>query len=575
MASRREILAALGGMCAACIPGANAATRSGFQPDVKVNENDGKSLPPTASSQRQLITAPYLELADTSLDGATWFFANGVFQIKWTNPGGDWRDSNEREQGPAAYATVSITSITAPQNIVIDVTALTKRWLEIGNTGLHLRAISGPAINIASRKHATEPAPALKVVTSAGTFDCPCFASIWIDPSAGAPVQGGIAKVPTLMRFDLSKITGTLIGATLKVRILNIYSGPLPVVLEVNRLDMARIITDPARQLGGVTRGIAATVARDSGLASHADVLTYDDLVSESYINDHYLVVRPTSVGGLEFELDSTYGFTRALCYGNQTSQRAVAWHKWAQPLSAPPRKLNNARWRRPYKQGQSLGYDEIFFRFMFRIGADLRAAFNEDGMKLPGLAGTYDWSTSGAVTSPPPSSDGTFEARLWHSKASDVHQQLYRAATYWYGADHSMAQYRGIGSIRYFNRANFCFKAEQEYAVEQHVKLNTFTNGVLNHDGIYEVWIDGVLVHRQTDVYIRKYPEVQIQDLPFVNIYHGGMGMPKGRYHICLASMVTATKYIGPPTPIGRKPRAGQPPAQSNFALPTDSPRV
>jgi Polysaccharide lyase 14 len=262
--------------------------------------------------------------------------------------------------------------------------------------------------------------------------------------------------------------------------------------------------------------------------------------------------------------LDATYGFTWAHCFGDQSSQRAVAWHKWAQPVNAPPAKLSGASWRRPYKAGQSLGHDDVYFRMMFSVGTDLREAFNELGMKLPGLAGSYEWSSSGAVTSPPPARDGIWEARLWHSKGSDAHPHLYRGAIYWYGADHPLSRTQGVGLIRYFNLVKFFFQAGRKYCVEQHIKLNTPNKaGGFNSDGVIEVWIDGVPVHRETNVNIRKYPEAQIQDLPFVNVYHGGMGLPKGRYHVSLASFATATKYIGPPTPLSGESRPARPPAQ------------
>ena len=70
-------------------------------------------------------------------------------------------------------------------------------------------------------------------------------------------------------------------------------------------------------------------------------------------------------------------------------------------------------------------------------------------------------------------------------------------------------------------------------------------SDGTPARDGIYRVWVDGVLVHEQSDVLIRKYPHAQVQDLPFVNIYHGGMGRPKGPERLDMEASDTAISLV------------------------------
>ena len=528
-----------------------------FEPDVKLSEAPQVEKPPKPAPPRtQKPAASRVKLADTPLDGATWGFANKALEIKWVNPGGDWRDVAGAAQGTAHYATAS----AKPGPVDVDVTALAKA-LKIENTGIHVSRVSGATLNIAPRwvfplgnpPMQNPQAPKLKIVTDKGTFACVCIAADYIASSAGWAIAGPDLKPVTLLKFDLTALAGTVQSAVLTLTVTNVYAGGVP-TLAFNLLDMPPIISDPARELGGVQLGIANEVSSDAELRNHRDVLSYSDLTDEAAIKRDYAVGAPTSTGGMVFERDAKYGFTWAHCYAAPTDSRNVAWHKWCQPV------FPGKPYSRPYVFGEAHGYQEMYVRFMFRIGSDLRAAFNEEGMKLPGLAGTYNWSTSGARTLPVPR--GGWETRLWHTKGSDAHPHLYRGATYFYGEP---AQ-GNSGSDGYFNKAIFCFEAERDYCVEQHVKLNTpKPDGTYNRDGVYQVWIDGVLVDDRHDMFFRKYPEVEIQDLPFVNLYHGGMKLPKSRYHHSLASFVVSQKYIGPPTPLSRKSPPVRPPVPRN----------
>lgn len=473
-----------------------------------------------------------LLLSDTPLDGATWLYANRVFEIRWRNPGGDWLDANWVKQGPAAFIR---KDVVAPGLLTLDAKALVEKWLSDGNTGLLVRRVSGPAIDIASRRIADGPRLVVNGVA------CPCLACIWMDASTDQPLQRDTVQTPLAVRFDLSGVAAPVTSAVLTLRVSIVWAGaPLPVKLELSLLDMPELVTAPAEQGGVVVPGEAVA----------AEIFLRHDLTSEQYVKENLLAVLTggrIASGGATFEQDPK-GFTWCHCHGNTGMELIAAWHQFMQPRDALPSKYGGAAWRRPYTSGQALGYDRLHVKFKFKVGLNVRTALNELGMKLPGIAGEYIWSSSGATTLPPPPNDGTFQARLWHSKQSNAHPHLYRGATYWYGADHPFSQFSGIGQVRWFNKVNFCFEAGREYALEQGMVLNTITAGVPDKNGEYRVWVDGVLVHEQTGLYIRKYPHAQIQDF-FVNLYHGGTTrFPLGPITYSLAEFEFSEKYIGVP---------------------------
>ena len=235
------------------------------------------------------------------------------------------------------------------------------------------------------------------------------------------------------------------------------------------------------------------------------------------------------------------YGLSAARVWSITTNQRLISWHHWAEPKQNPPKS-----WQRDFGNGHT----HLFFRYLMEIGTDVKTGMNELGMKLPGMAGTYDFSNSGAVTLPAPRADGTWEMRLWHTGVSPrAHPDIYRLATYYYGVEHPLSQFSGLGDTRF---TKGFLKAGRVYSIEQEIRLNTLTNGVANADGIERVWIDGVLMYENTAVRIRGYDNVRIQSIPWMNIYHGGLGMPIAPFHYDIGGIVISTEYIGPPKLLG-----------------------
>lgn len=509
---------------------------------------------PVTPERVQMTDAP---VKPGDQDGPNWTYANLILRAPWKNAGGDWRDASNVAQGTNHYALSPI--IAGAGDVTLEVKALVTRLLT-ENTGIYLRTVSGN-VNVAQ--------PRLHIDTDRGPFDPPCIVDTWLDRSSG--VLGASTKLgfPCIIKFELSAVAGTVQSATLT---LNVSGVAGQAVFAADFLD------PPSLALSGpVAQGIAASVTNDRDLVSHRKVLEYNNLVSVQYIRDNFRAYatsanpghgRPTIEQDLEIIDWPQYGLKAARVWAITTNQRLISWHHWAEPKQTGPL-------ARPYQRDYGDGYTHLFFRFLMCIGEDLQLGMTEQGMKLPGMAGMYEWSTSGAITLPPPSSFAVWEARLWHTPLSAAHPGRHRLGTYFYGVEAPVGKYGGSGNPAGPLFTSGYLKAGTVHCIEQEIKLNTMAanstaavdavrlpgagaaavaaavaevTANANPDGEMRVWLDGVKVFERTDMRIRGIDKARIQGIPFLNIYHGGMGKPKAQFHYDIGGICVATEYIGPP---------------------------
>jgi hypothetical protein len=328
--------------------------------------------------------------------------------------------------------------------------------------------------------------------------------------------------------------------------------------VNVNKLDMPRLYYAPAIEVGGAVQGIANTVSQDTALAAHPSVLLYDDLSSDSIFygadNVRRYVITNLGPGGRSYEALPQYGLTAVVVTSATNTPHVVDAHKWSQPDSPPQQ---GASWKRPYTWHQQLGHTHLFFRYLMWIGEDLYAGFNESGMKLSSMTGSYDWGTSGAPTNPEPTGPAKLHYRSWHSGKSAAAPHFYHFGTYEYDPEWPTAEHQN-GRV---NMANIVrgasLRAGRWYCLEQELQLNTLTgNGLddpgglanVNADGIERWWIDGVLVYEYTNLRMRGTPEVNLQTIPYLTVYHGGTTPPAAPFTYKLAGVCISSEYIGPP---------------------------
>jgi len=241
--------------------------------------------------------------------------------------------------------------------------------------------------------------------------------------------------------------------------------------------------------------GIAARVAHDADLRNDPQVVRYLALTGEPALRE--ALPRGDVAEPFAYEpewITGPNGLPVLRFASLATNQRLISWF-----LHFPPQ-------------------DEVYARYCILIEDDVADGMTERGVKLPGLAGDeVSW-------------------RMEHGPVMPGSRGLYAALDYIYSADSGA----GYGAIR---SMNVSFKAGLWYVIEQYVKLNAPGRS----DGVGKVWINGQLAWESDNVRYRDKP-ASLMDHVHVNVYHGGMGLPKGPMHYRIAGIAVAKAYIGPP---------------------------
>jgi hypothetical protein len=477
-----------------------------------------------------------------------WFYADAPLRAKWRMEGGDYLDSTGARNGPTAFAAKTI-SVQRPTGYTeFDVTDLTQKLL-VDNTGYFVHTNTSPGPAVFSKESTTDKPPKLVVQTTKGVYVCPLLVDAHISASSNSLGSWANMNIPLILKFDLSGVQGTVKQATLSIFIFVLYRVPQTVM--VDYLDPPIMIDDPANQGYVVEKGIADATPEDK-LKQHKDVLFYnsmsslDEIKKTFYVNPAFNNVS-LAAGGYNFGknkngVDYIRVWSRAdgdnpNLVGTPQVMRADGWFQPKNSAAGP----KDAPWKRDWKVGESLGYDELSQRFVIKVGEDVKNGMTELGMKLFTTNGRYEW---GNFTPGIPSLDDAdrFEYMLWHGPVSPANPGVYRLCTYDYDVGHSFRKNPSNGDIR---PTEGYLREGKEYLLEQYVRLNTIVYGIPQPNGIHKVWLNGCLVYSDTTRIIRRLPHVQIQGVQ-AQIYHGGMSKPKAKFHYDISRVCVATKYIG-----------------------------
>lgn len=528
--------------------------------------------------------------------------------VRWKNQEGrgDWVGV-DRAQGSRPFHTQAITS-TLNDYKPVAVTELVLRARESGrNKGFYLRLAPSTSTKLVTfdGRAAANP-PRLQVSTDAGSFDCPCICSAYIEPSSVYPPNGSrsfsfnSSSKPAIVQFDLSGIRGAVKSATMSLYLTTAYgSGHTVEVFEADPPEFQTVTEETAPRLG-----LAAEVGENK-LASHPDVYMAGDFsgttVGNGIARSPKLFKHPLSGEDGRIAFSS---ILRQAIVSDPDAPGTSYWRGQFGPVVAgstgrqsfdaslilmlPNESVVDSQGLKLYPPANVV--EDIYYRmYIFlesnaeskwsdtqankaALSFDLRMGFWNP--RLFGGAGGWDnVSGNGGVYG-----DG-LKAHHRHDGEPMSHAQYcyhghmqrielgvdapdgspyanYRPLVgYNYHIDQGRGTYASYPSfVTYSNIVEKKIPKNRWVCIEQHLRMNSIDlsardelgNGTARPDGLLQTWIDGILVDERNSYRWRHHPEMGIAQLN-ANWYLGGNQQSDETMYYRMNHLVAAKQYIGP----------------------------
>ena len=459
--------------------------------------------------------------------------------IKWQNPGGDWTDATGAPQGTTPFATAEISDTDTEKPVTWDVTSLVKLWLtqRTRPTAIVLDARSGLA-----RFHSREVGgkePSLMLTAADGT-------TVERLPSDDMTLSGSTTKALGLNNSLGERAILQWQREALFEGVKDVASAKLTLTTTQqfgkSNFDIYQMKVPIPEILPPLEEGIAAAYTADMGIDANPAVVMAEDFHG--------------TVADVKARWDGSSFNELVPCDLPGVPQCAKVTIQSGKTGGSSGRKVFDAE------------LEEAFMRYYVKF--ETWEAI--DGGKFPGLA-NYDtgdgakyfsggnggsrvngydgWTLRGAFMYPPPAT----------GDPASGYQAL---RTYAYTAA-MKGDYGEHWSWSQESTDLHVLKYGTWHSVEQHVKVNTPGQ----HDGIFEVWLDGRKVLRKTDVYLRADPSTTPRTYPngkavpadqkywvpgnmgitklWANLYHGGTTATEKTLVAYWANFVVARSYIGP----------------------------
>ena len=458
-------------------------------------------------------------------DGATRDFYNRGARLPWRNVMGDWADADGSAQGDSPFSTHSVADDGQPGYEEWDVKNLVQAWVDgtYVNKGFYLRSVGGSGtFNFYSKEHdPAEERPQLVVVTDQGTTTLEPEADSYLESST-YQCFGDDEKIsvsdgrPSLLRFDLSEFAADQIieSATLRLYCFEDYGGG---ALDIGVFRLSQGLEQPPSD---PELGIADSYPGDLGIASDPNVVLFSDFESAGWAQDWTSGTDSPNIEPVASDPDRLFESLS----GSALRIKVVAGDHYGVGFA--------------FKFKDELGEEpqEIYFRYYLRFADDWEPT---DTGKLPGMSGTYGVAGWGGRPSDGTngwSARGTFRPRVPASNpfAGDI-----VIGNYVYHADME-GQYGDV--VLWLDDCRGVLERNRWYSVEQYLKMNTPGQ----KDGVIRAWIDGRLAYEATDWRFRTVDHLKIEQV-WMDVYHGGAGVPDHDIHLYVDNVVIAKDYIGP----------------------------
>lgn len=488
----------------------------------------------------QVGNAPRGEGQDVYIDGA--------HKFTWDNVGGDFKNALGVAQSTASpYGTVSVVNICAPggahasEDLSINVTSMLDEMF-IDNTFIYLRAIGGDRdTRFALDAHATENGARL-VITKTDTttvelpllFDCVMSAPFFADQWGGSAIA----------KFDLSSLTrAQCSSASLIIRhifdwfagnaiTVGAFLGNPPYIKDIPQQLRAETVgsADPAIKIwcngdaaGKIGFSDADTIVADSTADAWWPPTQVNTWNGDAVTNPPYLYI-PDGRGGLRIK--QPIGV-----HGGASARRYFV-----------PNAVFDGNWDEAHPQ-----IIDFYLTYTIKIPFDAGDINPGAGEKLCGFESWGD-------TTNPDSLSG-FNSRFEHGEYSAANQWQLRFLSYYYDPAIIIAGGGSNGSALDLDQpGHFLMRRGRTYTMSMRLRENTFTSGVPNPDGLYEVYCNWVYMPNGSlhNHITRTDPRQGLNDF-FLQIYCGGTGVPSKDTYYTVSNILVTTELPARNNPLLR----------------------
>lgn len=552
---------------------ANNALSNSLSVTVAAAPTPSPSPPPSAPTgniTQYLTSDGGSALSGVNFSGPTRDRWHNRLGLTWarTNTAGNWLDSALAQEGSTAYA--SSAAITAVDQVcTITATALVSRWLANGqNKGFYLRnraSLSLFPVSFYGRTDATSGnRPKLTVVTSSGTFVLTAKANAWWSASSafgtGSALEWQLAATASfaILRFDLSTVTGTIVSASLSVKVKAFPSGgSTGQIVDLFEADPPPI-TDPitvASPVLGLQAGYADFNAYKA--SGNAAILLADDFETGGPFDAGFT---PSATRTLNTTTNTTYARGQI----SSGAQESCDINKSVSTGTGAGGAPNVVR-------------DELFGQYDLYLESNFGTT-QEDAIKVPAMgvqfgywnpnSGGYWQQTTGnggnvgtglkKAAFTPANAAGNFEYEghsvrlITGTEPTALDDDPYSG---WFGL--SVYAYN-LDQVGVNPGVEWCpgiaIRKEAWYTVSIRVKQNSMSGSqdglgnyaTANADGIYQVWLNGLQVYSKSTFRWRRHAEFGVQGL-WLDVYHGGTTSAPRDMNYRLDRVSIATSYIGP----------------------------
>jgi hypothetical protein len=528
--------------------------------------------------------------------------------LRWQNQNGDWLDANQVSQGATPWYTFTVP-VAGAVGVRTDfnVTTLAQRQLAGHNRGMTFKVPtttnSGAFINISGTFSAFPPE--LVVTTTTGTFTLIGDLGGLNIGSLSALDTSGVFKLARNSRGfiqfpGLKGVTGTITAASLRLYVISkddIYpmvfdvmeTNPPPIVYAGGGQTPSLGLNDSVgwANLKNDPRVIAAGDFRESNWNSTPGVWTTQVLAKRTRPAGLFnsVSMNQNQYGKTTVyedpEFPGSYVMRTCISAGNIGGGEMQYFFHEAD-LTDPFRPLSPASLKKEVYVCVDVFLEDSFYsnNYAFKwspVGIDCRYGVWSDTNGWGGPSSAYVFGSG--------QSDSDGKKRFAYVSATG-----YPTGGQWLYKGHSMRGHtvgwvhptrtaypnavgvgfapshlgpydelwdEGVfGTEQVLRIGDRCIPKGRWVTMEAYIKINTidlsnpdqFGNGVANNDGIWRMWLDGVLAGERTNLAFHCHPDMGVRG-NWLMQYHGGGTDADHDIYMRYRNFVMATEYIGPRT--------------------------